>query len=43
MVESHENFFPGVPIVFCGSSEDMLEKLKPDSSFSAENDRERQQ
>ena len=34
MVESHENFFPGVPIVFCGSSEDMLEKLKPDSSFT---------
>jgi PAS domain S-box-containing protein len=34
MVESHEKFFLGVPIVFCGSSEDMLEKLKPDSSFT---------
>ena len=34
MVQSHEKFFPGVPIVFCGSSEDMLEKLKPDSSFT---------
>lgn len=34
MVQSHEKFFPGVPIVFCGSSEDMLEKLKPDSNFT---------
>jgi len=34
MVQSHEKFFPGVPIVFCGGSEDMLEKLKPDSSFT---------
>ena len=33
-VESDEKFFPGVAIVFCGSSEDMLEKLKPDSSFT---------
>ena len=34
MVESHGKFFPGVPIVFCGSSEDMLEKLKPGSGFT---------
>jgi PAS domain S-box-containing protein len=34
MVESHEKLFPGVAIVFCGSSEDMLKKLKPDSSFT---------
>jgi hypothetical protein len=34
MIESHEKFFLGVPIVFCGSSEDMLEKLKPNSSFT---------
>jgi hypothetical protein len=34
MVDSHEKFFPGVPIVFCGSSEEMLEKLKPDSHFT---------
>jgi PAS domain S-box-containing protein len=34
MIESHERFFPGVPIIFCGSSEEMLERLKPDSHFT---------
>jgi PAS domain S-box-containing protein len=34
MIESHERFFPGIPIIFCGSSEEMLETLKPDSHFT---------
>jgi hypothetical protein len=34
MIESHERFFPGIPIVFWGSSEEMLERLKPDSHFT---------
>jgi hypothetical protein len=34
MIESHERFFPGIPIIFCGSSEEMLERLKPDSHFT---------
>lgn len=34
MIESHARLFPGVPITFCGSSEEMLERLKPDSDFT---------
>jgi PAS domain S-box-containing protein len=34
MIESHERFFPGIPIIFCGSSEETLERLKPDSHFT---------
>jgi PAS domain S-box-containing protein len=34
MIESHERVFPGVPIIFCGSSEEMIESLKPDSDFT---------
>src|SRR4029077_15388218 len=34
IIESHERFFPGIPIIFCGSSEEMLERLKPDSHFT---------
>jgi signal transduction histidine kinase len=34
MIESHERFFLGIPIIFCGSSEEMLERLKPDSHFT---------
>jgi signal transduction histidine kinase len=34
MIESHERFFPGIPIIFCGSSQEMLETLKPDSHFT---------
>ena len=34
MVESHERSFPNTPIVFCGSTEGMLDQLKPDSHFT---------
>jgi PAS domain S-box-containing protein len=34
MIESHESFFPNTPIVFCGSTEEMLDKLKLDSHFT---------
>ncbi len=34
MIESHESFFPNTPIVFCGSTEEMLGGLKLDSHFT---------
>jgi PAS domain S-box-containing protein len=34
MVESHEKSFPGVPIVFCGLTEEMLDELNLDSHFT---------
>jgi signal transduction histidine kinase/ABC-type uncharacterized transport system substrate-binding protein len=34
MVESHETAFPNVPIIFCGSTEEMLAEMKIDSHFS---------
>jgi PAS domain S-box-containing protein len=34
MVGAHEEFFPGVPIVFCGLTEEMLDKLTLDSHFT---------
>jgi signal transduction histidine kinase/ABC-type uncharacterized transport system substrate-binding protein len=34
MVESHEIAFPGVPIIFCGSTEEMLAEAKLDSHFT---------
>src|SRR6476646_1031909 len=34
MIESHESFFPNIPIVFCGSTEEMLDELKLDSHFT---------
>jgi signal transduction histidine kinase len=34
MVESHERSFPNTPIVFCGSTEEMLDQLKPDFHFT---------
>jgi PAS domain S-box-containing protein len=34
MIESHESFFPNTPIVFCGSTEEMLGELKLDSHFT---------
>ena len=34
MAESHQRFFPGTPVIFCGSSEDMLDKLTLDSDFT---------
>jgi signal transduction histidine kinase/ABC-type uncharacterized transport system substrate-binding protein len=34
MVESHERSFPNIPIIFCGSTQEMLDHLKPDSHFT---------
>lgn len=34
MVESHQKSFPNIPIVFCGSTQEMLDELKPDSHFT---------
>src|SRR4051812_3854954 len=34
MVESHERSFSGIPIIFCGSTEEMLGQLQLDSSFT---------
>jgi signal transduction histidine kinase/ABC-type uncharacterized transport system substrate-binding protein len=34
MVESHELSFPNTPIVFCGSTQEMLYQLKLDSHFT---------
>jgi signal transduction histidine kinase len=34
MVESHERSFPNTPIVFCGSTQEMLDQLKPDAHFT---------
>ena len=34
MVASHESFFQNIPIVFCGSTEEMLGELKLDSHFT---------
>jgi PAS domain S-box-containing protein len=34
MVEWHEITFPNTPIIFCGSTEEMLDKLKLDSHFT---------
>jgi PAS domain S-box-containing protein len=34
MIESHETAFPDIPIIFCGSTEEMVDELKPDSHFT---------
>ena len=34
MAEAHQKFFPGVPVVFCGSSEELAGNPKLDSSFT---------
>lgn len=34
LVEAHQKAFPGIPIIFCGSTEEMLELSKPDSHFT---------
>jgi PAS domain S-box-containing protein len=34
MIESHETAFPNIPIIFCGSTEDMIDNFKPDSHFT---------
>ena len=34
MVESHETSFPNIPVIFCGTTEEMLDQLKPDFYFT---------
>ena len=34
MIESHESFFHGTPIIFCGTTEEMIGKLKLDPHFT---------
>jgi signal transduction histidine kinase/ABC-type uncharacterized transport system substrate-binding protein len=34
MVEWHQKSFPNIPIVFCGSTKEMLDELKPNSHFT---------
>jgi signal transduction histidine kinase len=34
MIESHEGSFPNIPIIFCGTTEKMLEPLKPSANFT---------
>jgi signal transduction histidine kinase len=34
MIESHESFFQGTPIIFCGTTEEMIGELKLDSHFT---------
>ena len=34
LVESHEKAFPNIPIIFCGSTEEMLDELRLDSHFT---------
>ncbi len=34
VVESHEKSFPITPVIFCGTTEEMLDQLKPDSHFT---------
>jgi PAS domain S-box-containing protein len=34
LLESHEKAFPGVPVIFCGSTEEMLGNLTLDSHFT---------
>jgi signal transduction histidine kinase/ABC-type uncharacterized transport system substrate-binding protein len=34
MVESHERSFPNTPVIFCGTTEEMIDPLKPGSHFT---------
>ncbi len=34
LVESREKSFTGIPIIFCGSTEEMLEQSKPHAHFT---------
>jgi len=34
MIESHESSFPNIPIIFCGTTEEMLEQLTPSLHFT---------
>ena len=34
MVESHERFFPGIPVVFCGGAKELVDNSKLDPHFA---------
>ena len=34
MIESHARSFPNVPVIFCGTTAEMIDQLKPDSHFT---------
>jgi signal transduction histidine kinase/ABC-type uncharacterized transport system substrate-binding protein len=34
IIESHERSFPNIPVIFCGTTEEMTDQLKPDSHFT---------
>ena len=34
MIESHEGSFQNIPVIFCGTTEEMIDQLKPDSHFT---------
>ena len=34
MIESHEGSFQSIPVIFCGTTEEMTDQLKPDSHFT---------
>jgi len=34
MIELHERSFPNTPVIFCGTTEEMIDQLKPDSHFT---------
>ena len=34
MIEMHEESFPNIPVIFCGTTQEMIDKLKPDSHFT---------
>ena len=34
MAEEHEESFPNTPIIFCGTTQEMLDQLKPDNHFT---------
>ena len=34
MIESHQRSFPNIPVIFCGTTEEMTDQLKPDSHFT---------
>jgi signal transduction histidine kinase/ABC-type uncharacterized transport system substrate-binding protein len=34
MIESHERSFPNIPVIFCGTTEEMTDQLKPESQFT---------
>ncbi len=34
MVDYHEKSFPDVPVIFCGTTEEMADQMKPDSHFT---------